>query len=132
MSLGHCVRPRSCMTTAAEASSSPAIAICSSGPSGLLPGRGAGIRAPCSPPRASFELRRGVIEHDLGRIRSALPDDFVFHDHRRTGGGRIEGGDDYVAWMAALFEQSPDAIIESMYEVATAEHGVLAIGHTIG
>lgn len=73
-----------------------------------------------------------MIAHDLDRIRAALPDDFVFHDHRRTGGGRIDGADDYVAWLAALFEQSSDAIIESMYEVATAEHGVLTIGHTIG
>jgi len=86
----------------------------------------------CWAPRASFELRRGIIEHDLERIRAALPDDFVFHDHRRTGGGLIETAAEYVAWFAALFELSPDAIPETIYEIATAPHSVLAVGHNIG
>ncbi len=76
-------------------------------------------------PGKLFELRRAVIEHDLVRIRSAIPDDFVFDDHRRTGLGRVEGADAYVAAMAALFEQSPDAILEALYEVAVERYGVL-------
>src|SRR5207245_5637918 len=59
-------------------------------------------------------------------------DDFVFHDHRRTGPGWIEGADNYISWLATLFEQSTDAIIESMYPVAMSEHGALDIGHTFG
>jgi ketosteroid isomerase-like protein len=83
-------------------------------------------------PEAFFEFRRGLIAHDVDRIRAALPDDFVFHDHRRTGLGRIESADEYMASLVALFEQSPDAIIEPMYEVATAKHGALMIAHTLG
>src|SRR5262249_47428668 len=55
-------------------------------------------------PRSGFELRSAVIAHDLQRLRAALPDDFVFHDHRRTGLGRIDTADEYVGWFAALFE----------------------------
>ncbi len=80
----------------------------------------------------AIEFRRALIDRDLDRIRAALPDDFVFHDHRRTGPGRIDGADDYVRWVATLFEQSPDAIIETMYHVAEAAHGALTVGHTFG
>jgi len=83
-------------------------------------------------PAASFEFRRAIITHDLARCRALLPDDFMFHDHRRTGAGRLEGAHEYIKWMAALFEQSSDATIETLYEVSTAAHGVLAIGHTFG
>src|SRR5207244_9041730 len=83
-------------------------------------------------PAAFFAFRRALIEHDLARVRAALPDDFVFHDHRRTGPGRIDGADGYIRWVATLFEESPDAIIECMYEVATAKHGFLAVAHTFG
>src|SRR5262249_54172042 len=83
-------------------------------------------------PAASFEFRLALITHDLARCRAALPDDFVLDDHRRTGAGRIEGADEYIKWIAALFELASDAIIESLYEVATAPHGVLAIGHMFG
>src|SRR5262249_29564625 len=83
-------------------------------------------------PAAGFGFRRALITHDLQGCRALLPDDFTFHDHRRTGPGRLEGADEYIKWMAALFEQSSDAIIETMYDVSTAPHGVLAIGHTFG
>jgi len=39
--------------------------------------------------------------HDLARVRAALPDDF-FHDHRRTGLGRVDGADAYLSSVAAL------------------------------
>ena len=42
-------------------------------------------------PAAFFELRRATVAHDLARCRAALPDDFAYHDHRRTGPGRIDG-----------------------------------------
>jgi hypothetical protein len=83
-------------------------------------------------PAAFFAFAHGLIDHDLDRVRAALPDDFVFHDHRRTGLGRIDGADDYIASLVALFEQSPDAIIEPMYEVATARHGALTISRRFG
>ncbi|HXJ34498.1 MAG TPA: nuclear transport factor 2 family protein [Candidatus Eisenbacteria bacterium] len=83
-------------------------------------------------PPMGVDFRRGVLDHDLDRIRDALPDDFVFHDHRRTGPGRLEGRDAYLAWLAALFAESSDAIIEPFYYVATGEHGFVAVGHTFG
>jgi ketosteroid isomerase-like protein len=83
-------------------------------------------------PAACWELRRALFDRDLARCRAALPDDFVFHDHRRTGIGRLECADDYVPWFAALFEQSPDAIYETMYTVARARHGLLGVMRLFG
>ncbi|HJQ82991.1 MAG TPA: nuclear transport factor 2 family protein [Candidatus Binatia bacterium] len=82
--------------------------------------------------RALSELRRGVMEHDLARVRAALPDDFVYDDHRRARGPGRVGPDEYVAWLTPLFEQSPDAFFESMYQLATGGHGTLDVAHTIG
>ncbi|MCI0347380.1 MAG: hypothetical protein L0221_18360, partial [Chloroflexi bacterium] len=62
--------------------------------------------------------RLALLDRDLDRLRAELPAGFVFHDHRRSGAGRIEGADAYVAWTATLFEASPDAIIEALYYVA--------------
>ncbi len=60
-----------------------------------------------------------------------MPDDFVWNDHRRTGAGRLDR-DGYVGWIKVLFEQSPDAFIEVLYEVAASEHGSLVITHGLG
>jgi hypothetical protein len=90
-----------------------------------------GELARAAPPALS-DMIRAVLDHDLARVRAVLPDDFFFHDRRRTGAGRIEGADTYVAYLAALFEQSPDAIIEPLYQVATAEHGILDVAHIFG
>jgi hypothetical protein len=79
-----------------------------------------------------LEWRRGLIAGDLERIRAVLPDDFVYHDHRRSGAGRLETADAYLAWTRSLFEQSPDAISEPMYEVASGNHGILAVSHAFG
>jgi hypothetical protein len=76
--------------------------------------------------------RRAVLDRDLVRLRAELPDGIVFHDHRRIGAGRIEGADGYVAWIAALLEGSPDAIMEHLYYVAVETHGFLAVSHTFG
>jgi len=62
----------------------------------------------------------------------ALPDDFVFDDHRRTGLGRLESADDYVPAVAALFEQSPDVIIPRLYIIAEERHGSLSVSHRFG
>jgi ketosteroid isomerase-like protein len=77
-------------------------------------------------------VKRALLDRDLERCRAALPDDIIFHDHRRAGAGRLEGPDAYVAWLAALFELSPDAIIETLYYVAVEQHGSLAVGRVFG
>jgi ketosteroid isomerase-like protein len=84
------------------------------------------------PMAAAIELNRAVNAHDVGALRAILPDDFVWHDHRRTGPGRLEGADRYIAWVKALFEQSPDALIEPMYVSAMSPHGSLLVGHGFG
>jgi hypothetical protein len=81
---------------------------------------------------ALLEWRRGMVTGDLERIRAALPDDFVYHDHRRSGPGRLESADAYVAWTGSLFRQSPDAISEHMYEVAMGRHAILSVSHAFG
>ena len=45
------------------------------------------------------ELGRALRDRDLTRIRELLPEDFSFHDHRRTGPGRLASAD-YVAGLA--------------------------------
>jgi ketosteroid isomerase-like protein len=83
-------------------------------------------------PAAALELWRAFHDRDLERCRAAIPEDFVFHDHRRTGAGRIEGAEGWTAWNASLLEQSPDVISEPLYSIASDEHGSLAMGHTFG
>jgi tetratricopeptide (TPR) repeat protein len=83
-------------------------------------------------PASVIEVTRAIYDHDLDRIRSALPDDFFVHDHRRTGIGRIEGADDYIASIAAVYEQSPDAIPVTLYNLIEAKHGSLNVGGAVG
>jgi hypothetical protein len=83
-------------------------------------------------PAASFEFARALRDRDLVRVRTIVPGDFVFHDHRRAGAGRIEGADGYIAFLAALFELSPDATLEPLYYVAAEKHGHLAVAHWSG
>ena len=85
-----------------------------------------------SQPASVIELRRAIRERDLVRVRATLPEDFVFHDRRRLGAGRVARPDEYVVWLAALFEQSPDAIMEPIYELAAAHHGALSVARTFG
>jgi hypothetical protein len=77
-------------------------------------------------------VRRAILDRDVDRLRAELPDGFVFHDHRRTGAGRLAATDDYVAWNAALVEASPDAIMEVLYYVAVERHAFLALAHNFG
>jgi len=90
-------------------------------------GEGARSRSP-----RFIEFMRAATAHDASRARAALPDDFVFHDHRRTGLGRIGNADDYVASLAALWEQSSDATLDTLYFVALADHAALSVGRTFG
>ncbi|MDX2167876.1 MAG: nuclear transport factor 2 family protein, partial [Deltaproteobacteria bacterium] len=78
------------------------------------------------------EFFRAVNSRDIARARAAIPADFVFHDHRRTGIGRIAGAADYSAALAAVWELSPDARLEGLYEIARAPHGRLGVDRTVG
>jgi ketosteroid isomerase-like protein len=83
-------------------------------------------------PAAGIEFMSTLHDHDLDRVRAQLPDDFFFHDHRRTGAGRLGSADEYLAFVAALFEQSPDVLIEGLYTVAVETHGILDVCHMFG
>ncbi len=80
----------------------------------------------------TIEFLRAWNAHDLGRMRALLPGDYVFHDHRRTGIGRIEGAEPYIASLAALWELSPDVRLGSLYTVAQAPHGFVGAMHWFG
>jgi tetratricopeptide (TPR) repeat protein len=86
--------------------------------------------ARCIPPAAA-EAMRAINAHDLVRLRAALADDFVLSDHRRTGLGRL-GIDHYLAAVAALFEQAPDAIFQPLYLVAVESHALLSMNRGSG
>ena len=91
--------------------------------------RGEGAR-PESP--AFLEFIRAMNTHDAVAARAALPDEFAFSDHRRTGFGRLGNADDYVASLSALWAQSDDAILETLYYVAVEEHASLSVARWFG
>jgi hypothetical protein len=82
-------------------------------------------------PAAWFEFVRAWNDHDLGRLRTLLPSDYFFHDHRRTGIGRVEG-EGYIASLAALYALSPDVRLEPLYWVAGAAHGRVGVMRWVG
>ena len=75
---------------------------------------------------------RAINDHDLDRLRPTLHDDFTFHDHRRTGVGRLDGPDAYIVSLRPLFEGAPDFFVDDLYYLAAEKHGSLAIGRTSG
>jgi hypothetical protein len=81
---------------------------------------------------AAIELGLATLDGDLDRCRAAITPDFVFYDRRRSGAGRLQGADAWLAWMAALFAQSPDAISEALHYPAVADHAALVVSHTFG
>jgi hypothetical protein len=83
-------------------------------------------------PPELFEALRALNAHDLDRLRAALPRDYVYEDHRRTGIGRLESAEAYLTSIAPVFELSPDAILEFLYTVATEPHGSLVMAHSFG
>jgi hypothetical protein len=78
-------------------------------------------------PRATLEFFRAWNRHDRARMQALLPGDYVFHDHRRTGIGRIEGAATYLDSLTALWELSPDVRLEMLYEVARAPNAFLGV-----
>src|SRR5262249_44209899 len=50
--------------------------------------------------RPVSELALGLNDQDLFRVRAALADDLVVHDHRRAGLGLVEGADTYIESLA--------------------------------
>jgi hypothetical protein len=83
-------------------------------------------------PPVAIELARAWDEHDLERLRAVLPADFYHNDHRRTGVGRLEGADAYLASIAALWELSRDLRVEMLYVIAAASYGGLYVGRWFG
>jgi ketosteroid isomerase-like protein len=73
-----------------------------------------------------------LMDHDFARLRAVLPEDFVFHDHRRAGLGRVEGAAAFVASLAPLAEQAPDFCIETLFTIAIGEHGMLDMARVFG
>jgi ketosteroid isomerase-like protein len=83
-------------------------------------------------PDAVFEAFRAINDRDLDRLRATLHADLVYHDHRRTGIGRLERVDDYVASIRPLYEGAPEFFTDNLYYVAAENHGSLAIARTFG
>ncbi len=83
-------------------------------------------------PRGMIDYILGLNEHDLARARTGLCDDFVLEDHRRTGLGRIEGADAYIASVAAAYGLAPDLRVDPLYTAATAAHGRVALARASG
>jgi class 3 adenylate cyclase/tetratricopeptide (TPR) repeat protein len=83
-------------------------------------------------PPEMFRAWRALNAHDLDGLRAALPRDYVYEDHRRTGVGRLESAEAYLASIAPMFELAPDAILENLYTIATERHGTLAMTHSFG
>jgi hypothetical protein len=73
------------------------------------------------------ELARAMNDHDLDRIRSILPENLVIHDHRRTGYGRLEGVDAFIASVVAAIELSPDVRWDTLRRAAVGPHGCVLV-----
>jgi class 3 adenylate cyclase len=80
----------------------------------------------------AFELMRAWNTHDLARMRALLPEDFYLDDHRRTGVGRRDGADAYLASIAAMYQLSHDLRTETLYIVSVAAHGVVWVARWSG
>ena len=80
----------------------------------------------------AFDLMRAWNTHDLARMRALLPDDFYLDDHRRTGVGRLDGADAYLASIAAMYQLSHDLRTETLYIVSVAAHGVVWVARWSG
>src|SRR5262249_50868993 len=83
-------------------------------------------------PAGLFPALRAVNARDLDWLRAVLPADFVHNDQRRTGGGRLQNADRYIASQAAEFELTSEMTVEFLYVVAAEKHGLLAMTHTFG
>jgi ketosteroid isomerase-like protein len=83
-------------------------------------------------PEPFHELRLALLDWDLERARAAFPPDFAVDDHRRNRLWQIEGRDAWVAWLATLLEQSPDAIMAARCYLAVEPHGCLLLGYSGG
>ncbi|HTL84705.1 MAG TPA: nuclear transport factor 2 family protein [Acidimicrobiia bacterium] len=60
---------------------------------------------------------------DLVALRSAIADDFVFHDHRVNRLGRVDGADTYIQSVETLHGLAPEVIAETLALVAIDHHG---------
>jgi hypothetical protein len=83
-------------------------------------------------PAGAIELSRAVNDHDLERMRAALPVDLVVHDHRRTGIGLLETAEAWIESVAAIYELSPDVRVDDLRQVAVAPHGRVCVGRMWG
>jgi ketosteroid isomerase-like protein len=59
------------------------------------------------------ELVDAFNERDPVKYRAVFADDLIVEDHRRTGMGRIEGADAYVASVVALWEVAPVSRVDA-------------------
>jgi hypothetical protein len=60
---------------------------------------------------------------DLVALRSAIADDFVFHDHRLNRLGRVDGADAYIESVGTLHDLAPEVVAETVALVAIDHHG---------
>jgi hypothetical protein len=92
-------------------------------------------------PPAAFEMIRAMNDRDVARLRASIATEFFFHDHQRAGvwprrvdpeRRRLETADQYIAWIAALFEHAPELTFAPLYHVAHATHGNLSMDCMFG
>ena len=83
-------------------------------------------------PACFIEFGRALEARDLDRVRAVLADDFVYHDRRRTGSGRLDGPDAYLASPRAWWELSEDGRMDVLYTVAIAPHGRVTVNRMAG
>jgi ketosteroid isomerase-like protein len=73
------------------------------------------------------EYVRAANAKDLGRVRAVLADDVVYEDRRRTGIGRLEGADVYIASLRAWWEIADEWHVELLRAVVVAPHGGVSV-----
>jgi hypothetical protein len=73
-----------------------------------------------------------VNTRDLAPVRAALCDDLVVEDHRRTGMGRIDGADEYLRAVAAIWEITSESMLQPLQFLAVAPRSRVFVNRTAG
>ena len=74
--------------------------------------------------RAMGGAIRALNARDLAALRAALPPDYQFRDFRRTGVGSLGGAEAYVAFFAAMLEETGVVTTDVLYHVGVMQRVV--------
>jgi ketosteroid isomerase-like protein len=88
-------------------------------------------RQPNAPADPMSDYLRSWSAHDGAALRELLVDDFVFHDERRTGIGRVDA-EGLIRSLEVLWQLSSDVRLDVLYALGQRPDGVLSMAYWWG